>query len=68
MFKFSEIAQNQTWEGLSRRDFLQVLLLGGLTLSDLLADQAFAALVSYSPLYPHTFLVSTIMYTSSYIG
>lgn len=43
MFTLSDIAQNQTCEGLSRRDFLQVGVLGSLTLPDLLANQALAA-------------------------
>ena len=43
MFKLSDIAQNQTCEGLSRRDFLQAGVLGSLTLPDLLANQALAA-------------------------
>ncbi len=43
MFTLSDIAQNQTCEGLSRRDFLQAGVLGSLTLPDLLANQALAA-------------------------
>ena len=43
MFTLSDIAQNQTCEGLSRRDFLQAGVLGSLALSDLLANKALAA-------------------------
>ncbi|MDG2213704.1 MAG: DUF1501 domain-containing protein [Verrucomicrobiota bacterium] len=43
MFALSDIGLNQTCAGLSRRDFLQAGVLGGLTLPDLLANKALAA-------------------------